>query len=512
MVILRGLVRDAQGSTDTVNETLSGAIIVQGASGDTAFGVCYTSSNGTFYTSAINLDVLTCIVGRRQTSDFSIEDFATEYDPSGVVSGALTANGDTTTIPGNTIITDTHKVFEVNSLAGRILEMRSGVDDGKTGVIGANTVNTITVGGISGGVVSASGWVCQTSTFSPMISAPGLTVLDSGSIVMAAGKKLIEGVLSKDVWKSDDNGVNWSCLTSTAEFSVRASPRMVSALDGTDETMILMGGRNLDAFPITYPKDIWKSTDGVSWSVAASNVPFLVSNTYYFEASVMADNSIVITGVNAIVDSSLRSEAWKSDDCGATWACMTSSAGWSGRIGHISVPLSDGGILIMGGQNVDTYASYNDVWRSDDYGASWDCVTSNAEWSARSYFGGVELSGGVIYITGGVSDAYYNDMWKSADGGVTWECVVVSGEWVASPLGGVFLDRTVSNNLLFIQPTNGLLEESWIYYLSTGGGGSSGTVITSAVSGDIYNIGGISGESTKNIIFTMWKNRAYSGM
>jgi hypothetical protein len=511
MVILRGLVRDAQGSTDTVNETLSGAIIVQGASGDTAFGVCYTSSNGTFYTSAINLDVLTCIVGRRQTSDFSIEDFATEYDPAGVISGALTANGDTTTSPGNTIITDTHKVFEVNSLAGRILEMRSGVDDGKTGVIGANTVNTITVGGVSGGVVLASGWVCQTSSIPMMIGDPGIAVLDNGSIIMAAGRDVFGGVMSKGVWKSDDNGVNWSCLTSTAEFSVRSSPRMVSALaasDGTDKTLILMGGRNL--FPSTYPKDIWKSTDGVSWYVAASNVPFLVSNTYYFEASVMVDNSIVVTGVNAIGDSSLRSEAWKSDGCGETWECMTSSAGWSGRVGHISVPLSDGGILIMGGQNVETYDSYNDVWRSDDYGASWYCVTSNAGWNARSYFGGVELSGGVVYITGGESDAFYNDMWKSADGGATWECVLSSGEWVVSP-GGVFLDK-VSNNLLLIPAVGSQIQESWIYYLSTGGGGSSGTVITSAVSGDIYNIGGISGESTKNIIFTMWKNRAYGGM
>jgi hypothetical protein len=42
-----------------------------------------------------------------------------------------------------------------------------------------------------------------------------------------------------------------------------------------------------------------------------------------------------------------------------------------------------------------------------------------------------------------------------------------------------------------------------------GGGGTSTCVITHAVPGDIYNIGGVSNEPTTHIEFTMWDNSAY---
>jgi hypothetical protein len=47
-------------------------------------------------------------------------------------------------------------------------------------------------------------------------------------------------------------------------------------------------------------------------------------------------------------------------------------------------------------------------------------------------------------------------------------------------------------------------------HLSRGGVDSSGAcVIIDAVIGDLYNIGGISGEDTKHIVFTLWDNAGY---
>jgi len=43
-----------------------------------------------------------------------------------------------------------------------------------------------------------------------------------------------------------------------------------------------------------------------------------------------------------------------------------------------------------------------------------------------------------------------------------------------------------------------------------GGSGTSGCVITHAVPGDVYNIGGVSSEPTTHIEFTLWENSAYS--
>jgi hypothetical protein len=46
---------------------------------------------------------------------------------------------------------------------------------------------------------------------------------------------------------------------------------------------------------------------------------------------------------------------------------------------------------------------------------------------------------------------------------------------------------------------------------SKSGGGTSACIITHVLSGDVYNIGGISGDSTMHIVFTMWDNEGYGG-
>ncbi len=51
-----------------------------------------------------------------------------------------------------------------------------------------------------------------------------------------------------------------------------------------------------------------------------------------------------------------------------------------GRRGHTSVVLSDGSVLVMGG---DGLGVKNDVWKSVDGGASWIMVTSSAGWTGN---------------------------------------------------------------------------------------------------------------------------------
>ena len=142
MVILRGYVRDAEESSEYGEVMVSGATITQGTR------VVLTSSNGTFYTSAdTTLDYVTCEADRYRTVDYSIPVFATRYDPLGVISGTITRPIDITTHPGHTFIWDDGKLFLPNTLVGRVLEMRSGIDDGLTAEIAANTQNGIELGG-----------------------------------------------------------------------------------------------------------------------------------------------------------------------------------------------------------------------------------------------------------------------------------------------------------------------------------------------------------------------------
>jgi hypothetical protein len=149
MVILRGIVRSGRDSTESEDVYLASAMVVQVSS------AVYTSSNGTFYTSAINLDTVTCIAEEHQIVTYSIPDFATTYDPAGVISGSATLV-DTSSYTDFVRLWDTSKVFVPGTLAGRLLEMRSGIDDGKTAYVKSNDANSVLLGGASGFITS--GW------------------------------------------------------------------------------------------------------------------------------------------------------------------------------------------------------------------------------------------------------------------------------------------------------------------------------------------------------------------
>lgn len=156
MVILKGHVRSGRMSTEDDDSMIEGAAIIQGDA------IVYTSSDGSFYTSAdTTLNTLVCSADEHQTANYSIAVFATIYDPEGVISGALTRNADIVSMSGATIITDTGKLFMSGALIGRMLSMRSGVYDGFSGVIVNNTATTVQVGGeyVTSGYTSGGGWI-----------------------------------------------------------------------------------------------------------------------------------------------------------------------------------------------------------------------------------------------------------------------------------------------------------------------------------------------------------------
>jgi len=148
MVILKGYVRDGEKSTEYADSVVTSASVIQGSR------IAYTSSNGTFYTSAdVTLDYVTCETSRHKTVDYSIPVFATRYDSEGVISGSVTQAIDTTTYPGYTVITDFSKAFLSGALVTRVLEMRSGVDDGLFAAIAGNTYNSVKLGSFGTGDV-----------------------------------------------------------------------------------------------------------------------------------------------------------------------------------------------------------------------------------------------------------------------------------------------------------------------------------------------------------------------
>ena len=59
---------------------------------------------------------------------------------------------------------------------------------------------------------------------------------------------------------------------------------------------------------------------------------------------------------------------------------MNARAGGRQDMGHKSVVMPDGSIVLMGGYRCHA-GLYDEVWRSTDNGASWMQVTASAGWS-----------------------------------------------------------------------------------------------------------------------------------
>ena len=105
---------------------------------------------------------------------------------------------------------------------------------------------------------------------------------------------------------------------------------------------------------------------------------------------------------------------------------MNGSTGWSGRQGHTSVVLQDGSILLMGGftwGDIGTdIGNKNDIWRSIDNGTTWSLMNESAGWSGRLGHTSVVMPDGSIVLMGGNSgEGNTNDVWRSADIGATWD-------------------------------------------------------------------------------------------
>jgi hypothetical protein len=235
--------------------------------------------------------------------------------------------------------------------------------------------------------------------------------LPDGSIVLMGGW---DGTnVFNDVWRSTDQGATWTPMTPAAQWAARKEHSSATLPDGS---IVLMGGIGRPASVLVIFSDVWRSIDqGANWTQMAINAPW---GSKYEHASVaLPDGNIVLMGGR------VENDVWRSTDQGETWTQMTAAASWAGRNDHTSVALPDGSIVLMGGGCVvaSQLVSVNDVWRSTDEGATWIQVTSAAEWTPRYGHTSVVLPDGSIVLMGGSPGiGYRNDVWRSTDQGETW--------------------------------------------------------------------------------------------
>jgi len=187
-------------------------------------------------------------------------------------------------------------------------------------------------------------------------------------------------------------------------------------------------------------RDVWKSTnDGVTWTQVSTtstgyyrySFGYCVHNSAMYIAGGIGNPSSASGVGNTVLN-----DVWYSNADGSSWTQATAAAAWAAR-SHTQL-VSDGSVLyIIGGFDLSS-VPLNDVWKSTDNGANWSQVLANtaspgsSQFAQRGYHQALYFQGKLWVIGGGgTGSTQYNDVWSSADGGLTWIQVTAAASWVA---------------------------------------------------------------------------------
>jgi hypothetical protein len=237
----------------------------------------------------------------------------------------------------------------------------------------------------------------------------------------------------------------WEEVTSTAAFAGRDG---AGALTYNGEMFLLGGWGPAADYPRRTTNEVWKSTDGATWTEIKPNT--FLDGTFDPNADwegrhtggyVVYDNKMWLVGGDAN-QGHYQNDVWNSTD-GVNWTYVNQGnpVPWLDRVLHYTT-VFDNKIWVMGGQKM-TLAEfvpgpdefYNDVWNTTD-GVNWTQVTPQAPWVERGIIGGsvvfnnkMWVIGGGTYDTPSAPDReYYNDVWSSVDG-LNWVQEATSSPW-----------------------------------------------------------------------------------
>ena len=250
----------------------------------------------------------------------------------------------------------------------------------------------------------------------PWDALEGHQVVSFNDAIWLLGGRNGNSSRTNDVWKSMD-GTTWEEVTTTGtKWSARTSHQVVSF----NSVIWLLGGNN----GANTLNDIWKSTDGTSWiqvdangDDSGSNAPWPARQNHQV---VSFNNALWLLGGDG------RNDVWRSTD-GTSWTQVDANgseegrnATWSGRFSHQVVSFNNA-LWLLGG--VASSVRKNDVWKSTD-GTTWTQVDANgsgeglnAPWSGRSSLRVVPHNN-AMWLLGGYDGSRKNDVWKSLDGSI----------------------------------------------------------------------------------------------
>ena len=231
-----------------------------------------------------------------------------------------------------------------------------------------------------------------------------------------------------DTWRSAD-GIHWECMAKSSGWGKRCYPE----IDVVQGHLILNGGQSLT----TFFNDVWRSADqGRTWEQVCAEAPWGIRAGHH--SHVMDDEIYMFGGARNSNDRIFYPELWVSKDLGETWELRCELPEDMGRAG-MQVCHIDGTLYFMGGDHdkpvflPNWEGRRNDVWKSDDKGATWELL-GHAPWCPRTGHQAIAHNGKIVMIGGHVPgpkgtaskiQALAHDLWlwDPQDGIDGWQLV-----------------------------------------------------------------------------------------
>ncbi len=275
-------------------------------------------------------------------------------------------------------------------------------------------------------------------------------------------KKHFPRICNNEVWNSAD-GKTWTLikpntfLDRTFDSAKDWEGRHTAGYVVHRDKMWIVGG---DVNQGHYHFDVWNSSDGKSWTLINSKVPWGPRALHYTLA--FQDKIWVIGGQTvpqfAKSDEVFHRDVWNSAD-GVAWQKIEPKEPFWPQRGMIggSVVFKDR-MWILGGGSYDTPKEpkrkfFNDVWSSAD-GIHWKQHLDKAPWAPRQYHD-IAVFDGRMWLMEGYFQGNRKDVWHSGDG-VTWH-EVKNTPWRPRHAASVF----VHDNALWMVAGNNMESDVW---------------------------------------------------
>jgi hypothetical protein len=208
---------------------------------------------------------------------------------------------------------------------------------------------------------------------------------------------------SNEVWSSTD-GLTWELVTKQAGWS----PRLAAGAVVFKGRLWVLGGTEDYYFgdDNSLKNDVWSSADGNRWTREVEHAPW---PPRAYLAAVVHDGKIwVLGGGNYVPIYHAQNDVWSSSD-GVHWELAAEHAPWAPRLWFSGVVYRDR-MWVLGGWSNNPPRNWGDVWYSRD-GKAWAEFRSIVAWKARHEHS-TYVFRDKIWVAGGHAQPLSSEVWS----------------------------------------------------------------------------------------------------